>query len=245
MEVLLQWLVENARNKRMNRFASCVPFTLLALCLLIGGGMAWAHESVPAPLLGFIPPAPGTYELQTIMPTPAGEVLDTAGQARPLSDYTRGKITVLGLIYTRCSDAQGCPRAWAAFAELRRALRSNPRLARQTRLVNLSFDPAHDTPGVMMSIAEAAGGRDNSPEWDFLTTASIAKLAPIVDGFGQDLRVSSDLKASASEPLLSHTLKVFLIDREGHIREIYTTAFLIPQVIVNDIKTLLMEGHRG
>jgi protein SCO1/2 len=230
----------------MNRFASFVSLALSALFILISGGMAWAHEAVSAPpLLGFTPPAPGTYELQTIMPAPDGEVLDTAGRARPLSDYTRGKVTVLGLVYTRCSDAEGCPRAWAAFSELRRALKSHPSLAQQTRLVNLSFDPAHDTPVVMMNVAKAAAGRDKSVEWDFLTTASMRKLAPIVDGFGQDLRVSSELEEGASEPVFSHTLKVFLIDHEGRIREIYTTAFLIPQVIVNDIKTLLMERHRG
>jgi cytochrome oxidase Cu insertion factor (SCO1/SenC/PrrC family) len=36
-------------------------------------------------------------------------------------------------------------------------------------------------------------------------------------------------------------LKVFLIDRSGSIREIYTSTFLQPQVVMNDIKTLLME----
>jgi cytochrome oxidase Cu insertion factor (SCO1/SenC/PrrC family) len=41
---------------------------------------------------------------------------------------------------------------------------------------------------------------------------------------------------------LSHVLKVFLIDRSGYVREIYTSTFLHPQTIMGDIKTLLMEG---
>jgi len=34
---------------------------------------------------------------------------------------------------------------------------------------------------------------------------------------------------------------VFLIDRRVSIREIYSTSFLLPQVVLNDIRTLLIE----
>jgi len=40
---------------------------------------------------------------------------------------------------------------------------------------------------------------------------------------------------------LSHVLKVFLIDRAGDVREIYTSTFLHPRAIIGDIETLLME----
>jgi hypothetical protein len=36
-------------------------------------------------------------------------------------------------------------------------------------------------------------------------------------------------------------LKVFLIDPAGMVREIYSTAFLHPRTVLNDIETLLME----
>jgi hypothetical protein len=36
-------------------------------------------------------------------------------------------------------------------------------------------------------------------------------------------------------------LKVFLIDRAGFIREIYTSTFLYPKIVLNDIETLLQE----
>jgi hypothetical protein len=36
-------------------------------------------------------------------------------------------------------------------------------------------------------------------------------------------------------------LKVFLIDRAGFVREIYTSTFLHPRTVLNDIETLLME----
>jgi hypothetical protein len=36
-------------------------------------------------------------------------------------------------------------------------------------------------------------------------------------------------------------LKVFLIDDAGFVREIYTSTFLHPQSVLNDIETLIME----
>ena len=40
---------------------------------------------------------------------------------------------------------------------------------------------------------------------------------------------------------LSHVLKVFLIDGAGDVREIYSSMFLYPRLVLNDIETLLME----
>jgi hypothetical protein len=53
--------------------------------------------------------------------------------------------------------------------------------------------------------------------------------------------VPTDAAEAAKPGNLSHMLKVFLIDREGWVREIYSSNFLVPQVIVNDIHTLLLE----
>jgi protein SCO1 len=38
-------------------------------------------------------------------------------------------------------------------------------------------------------------------------------------------------------------LKVFLIDRAGYIREIYSSSFLHPRTVLNDIETLLLEDR--
>ena len=50
------------------------------------------------------------------------------------------------------------------------------------------------------------------------------------------------IQTEAENPAnLTHMLKVFLIDRNGWVREIYTSSFLVPQVMVNDVQTLLLE----
>lgn len=214
----------------------------IAACLGMATS-ALAHESEARVALAFVPPAPGTYQLQTIMAAPDGQVLDQAGNVRPLREYTRGRITLLGLIYTNCADPDGCPRATWAFSEVKRRLKSRPELAKQVRLVSLSFDPAHDTPQVLRSYGARVNGGDHRIEWDFLTTPSSRELAPILDGFGQDLRVPIDEAADPGEPAYTHTLKVFLIDRVGRVREIYSTSFLIPEMVVNDIRTLWLQDR--
>ena len=82
-------------------------------------------------------------------------------------------------------------------------------------------------------------------QWDFLTTASRPALDPILEGLGQDLSVAADSKAVPGTEAFSHTLKVFLIDPEGRVREIYSSAWLHPRVIVNDMKTLEREITRS
>jgi len=43
---------------------------------------------------------------------------------------------------------------------------------------------------------------------------------------------------------LYHILRVFLIDREGRIRNIYSSGTLDPRLVVADVKTLLLEESR-
>jgi cytochrome oxidase Cu insertion factor (SCO1/SenC/PrrC family) len=203
-----------------------------------------AHEAAsPLPALEYVPPPPGTYTLYRIMRAPEGRVVGLDGRTQPLSRYTQGAITLLGFIYTTCVDPEGCPLAYRVFDALREAIAADHRLDGQVRFVTLSFDPARDTPDAMRQYAgsradEHAGGL----RWYFLTTRSARELMPLVEGFGQDVRVTFDRTGGAPRRELSHVLKVFLIDRAGDVREIYTSTFLHPQVVLNDIETLLAEG---
>jgi protein SCO1 len=213
------------------------------LLLLAAGLPAAAHH--PAERLAFVPPHVGTYRLPVIQAAPEGEVLDDRGGIHKLSEFMHGRITVVGLVYTRCADAEACPRATWAFNELRRLLRNDPVLQARSRLVTLSFDPAHDRPEVMAAFASRSGAAAMGAEWRFLTTRSPAALEPILEGFGQDLRVAADSKAVPGTEDFTHTLKVFLVDPAGQVREIYTTAYLLPAMIVIDMMTLAREGRGG
>jgi cytochrome oxidase Cu insertion factor (SCO1/SenC/PrrC family) len=206
---------------------------------------AAAHEGAALPPLDFDPPPPGTYTLHRIMAAPDGEVLGVDGRPRRLSEFTRGRITLLGFIYTTCVDPEGCPLAYRVFEAVHRALAASPHRRDALQLVTLSFDPLRDTPSVMRRYAgsrvrESGGG----PRWLFLTTRSARELTPLVEGFGQDVRVAIDRAGGRPRRELSHVLKVFLIDPAGFVREIYSSAFLHPRTVLNDVETLLMESPR-
>ena len=214
---------------------------LLAALAALALGAAHGHGTAPPARAEFTPPAPGRYSLPPIQAAPSGEVLDTAGRRRALDELTRGKLTLVGLVYTRCADPDGCPRATWAFSAVRTALRERPALASRVRLVTLSFDPAHDTPARLAAYARRMGASRPGIEWHFVTTRSRAALDPILEGFGQDLRVAAGSKARPGTEEFTHTLKVFLLDAAGQVREIYATAYLVPEVIVNDLETLARE----
>ncbi|MGE4173633.1 MAG: hypothetical protein AB7F41_14265, partial [Methylocystis sp.] len=48
-------------------------------------------------------------------------------------------------------------------------------------------------------------------------------------------------RAGKRTGVINHMLKVFLIDPKGWVREIYSTAFLTPDGLLNDARTLAME----
>jgi cytochrome c peroxidase/protein SCO1/2 len=212
------------------------------LVLFACAGPALAHEAAPLPALDFEPPAPGTYTLHRIMAAPDGEVVGFDGRPQRLSRFTRERITLLGFIYTTCVDPEGCPLAYRVFDALKQSIGGRPALRDQVRLVTLSFDPARDTPAAMQRYGSSRVKDDGTGvRWYFLTTRSARELMPLVEGFGQDVRWTVDRSNGQPRRELSHVLRVFLIDHAGFVREIYSSTFLHPQTVLNDIETLRLE----
>ena len=189
------------------------------------------------------PPAPGSYTLPIVKPAADGDVLDSKGRALRLSELTRGRITVMSFIYTRCAAARACPYATGVLNQLHRLSAEDAALAKGMRLVSMSFDPGVDTPEKMAAYAELADHRPSAAEWRFLTTRSQAELQPILDAYGQAV----DKKKNPFDPTgpLNHTLRVFVMDRNGNIRNIYSSGTLDMRIVLADVRTLLMEEeHR-
>jgi cytochrome c peroxidase len=226
----------------MSTVHACTRYAvaLWAILILVGGLMppTLGAHTVSRPL-GYAPPRPGTYALPVIKPATDGEVLATDGTTQRLFDYMDGKIILLSFIYTRCSDARGCPLATGVFYAIKDALRHDPALAQQVRLLTLSFDPEHDTPEVMRRYAESGEAQPEAQLWYRLTTASPQALQPLLDGYGQYIAPVLDASGD-STGTYTHLLKVFLIDPQQRVRNIYSVDFLHPEVVLSDVKTLLM-----
>jgi len=188
----------------------------------------------------FEAPEPGSYALPIIKSAADGEVLNSKAEALRLDQFTQGKVTVMSFIYTRCAAVKACPMATGVLRELHGLSADDPTLANDLRLVSMSFDPGADTPKRMADYANLMRGENPGAEWHFLTTRSQAQLQPILAAYGQAV----DRKADRSDPTgpLNHTLRVFLIDRAGNIRNIYSSGTLDVRLVLADIKTLLLEA---
>jgi len=221
---------------------------VISSVVLVAAGLVWAGGNPPTKTelswgrtaeYDYDPPKPGTYTLPPIKAAGDGDVLTADGKPAHLKDLLHGHVTILSFIYTRCSDPYACPMATGALYDIHQATKEDEDLAKNLQLVTFSFDPDHDTPAVMAKyggfIPEGGGGS----EWLFLTTRSRKQLQPILDAYGQRV----DPKRNPLDPLgpFYHVVRVYLVDGEGMIRNIYSYGMLDPRMLLAGVRTLMME----
>lgn len=195
---------------------------------------AWATQNLPAP---------GTYALPRIQQTPRASLLDTNGAEVLTDEKMRGALTLMGFFYAHCEDEAGCPVAWSVFESVRESAQRDPLLSGRLQLAFVSIDPQRDTPAVLRLLQESEKGTDSTVPWSFFTSASEASLVPFLKAMGQDVDYAVDADGRRSGAL-QHMLKVFLIDQNGWVREIYSTGFLTPEAALNDARTLALTDSR-
>jgi cytochrome oxidase Cu insertion factor (SCO1/SenC/PrrC family) len=185
------------------------------------------------------PPVPGSYSLPVVKVAPDGAIIDSDSKSLRLRDLIHGRVAILSFIYTRCAAPKACPYATGVLSQLYRASERDSALAKNLRLVSLSFDPEYDTPQRLATYSEGVHEGTSGCEWRFTTAKSRADLKKILDAYGQAV----DTRKDAADPQgpLYHILRVFLIDREGRIRNVYSAGTLDPRLVVADVKTLLLE----
>ena len=219
-------------------------FFLFASILLF---LATTATSAPlAPGYGkleYLLPAAGSYQLPPLGVAADGEVLDAEAKSVRLHQVFNQKIVLLSFIYSRCSDVNGCPLSNYVFYRLKAEMRRDPVLAERFKLISLSFDPENDTPETLRLYSTNFEQSGDAGEWQFLTTKSEQALLPILELYQQDIQRQFNDKAEATDDI-SHILRVFLIDSNKRIRNIYSVAFLHPELLLNDIRTLLMEEEQ-
>lgn len=238
---------------RRSRLALTAPSRRAAVVAL--SAAAWLLSAAPAGAadilapgwnkLDYPPPKAGSYELQTLMPAGSGRVLRSDGKPAQLSDFFGDKVVLLNFVYTTCDDVNGCPLSTFVMHSIRKALKDRPELAAKLRIVTLSFDPQRDTPEVMRAYGAEFGGEEQTAEWRFLTTASNADLGPILKAYGQYV-IPERNEAGEETGKFAHILKVYLVDLDARVRNIYSVSFLHPDVLLADVETLLLDaGGKG
>ena len=156
------------------------------------------------PVVQYHVPAPGDA-------VPDFKLLDQSDKTVGLAGY-RGKVLVMTFIYTRCPLASYCPRMSRNFAEIDKALEGDPALYAKTHLLSVSFDPEHDTPGVLRSYGGAYTGRYVNETFNHWTFAAppIPELPKMEQYF--DLGVTPGANGT-----LQHSLATLVIGRDGKV----------------------------
>ena len=97
---------------------------------------------------------------------PEGEPESAPAEPKPLPEFSlperrgetvtrddlKGKVSVVGFIFTRCAST--CPRVSKAMAEQRKTLKDAG-----VQFVSLSVDPEYDTPEILTTYADTSGRR--------------------------------------------------------------------------------------
>jgi cytochrome c peroxidase len=202
---------------------ACVGLAMAA------AGWAAAAHAVEGRLFSADPP--GTFALPTIGPAPDFVVRDAVSdQPIRLSDLS-GKVVVLTFFYTRCADGNACPLTTSVLRGVQTGLREH-RLGDKVRILSVTFDDARDTPVALRSYRDAAGA---DALWRFARPETRDALDAILAAYDQRVVARADGS-------ITHPMRVYLVDSERRLRQIYSQSWLHADVLLSDIETLLLEG---
>ncbi len=187
-----------------------------------------------------LPPV-GSYQLPTLGRAPEGQVINHQATPHNLGQIFDGKISLVSFVYLMCADGEGCPLALDTLFEIYHSSHKVPALKKYLQLLTISFDPARDTPAALASFAYPVLSdpqADQKLDWHFLTTRSAEELQPLLAGFGQVVN------RSGNSDVINHLLRLYLVDEQGRIRNIYGLGMIDPRLIIQDVALLLQEEQQ-
>ena len=188
----------------------------------------------------FDPPKPGSYSLPNIKATPDGQLIDIDGKQHNLHDILQGKISLVSFVYLNCDDEHGCPLALSTLFEIYYASQQIPTLRDKVQLLVISFDPRRDTVEAIKDFSyplTSDGKAEQRLEMRAFTTHHQADIAPILRGFGQAV----DRSGHAEK--INHLLRMYLVDGQREIRNIYGLGLMDPRLMMGDVETLLLADE--
>lgn len=167
--------------------------------------------------------------LAVIQPAPEFTLITQAGVPLRSADLT-GKVLLVSFIFTTCNGS--CPATTHRMAQVQQELKARGLLKKdQVRLLSISLDPARDTPPALTNYMKLYDV--DAASWSFLTGPA-DEVVKVVKDWGMWAR-------PAANGQLDHPSRIFLVDRQGRVREIYNLGFLKTAWAADDIELLLKE----
>ena len=163
------------------------------------------------------------------------QLLDQNGNTNNFPQMVKGKIAVVGYIFTNCPDI--CPLTTNNMRMVQDRLKEEE-INDGVEFVSVSFDPEVDRPEVLKKYAELRN-LDLS-NWTLFTGEKKVTDALIKEG-GVFAMVGDSTIVNENEKIyyFVHTDRISLVDSEGNIRKNYLGSKLNLDEIVEDIKKLL------
>jgi protein SCO1/2 len=196
---------------------------MCALCAAVPAGVAQSpseHAVSANPSLAVIARAP-EFVLQ-----------DTTGKPVRLSDY-RGRVVLLAFVFTTCPGV--CPLISKQMAALQDGLKRDGLFGRKANMLSVTVDPETDTAPVLTAYAKTYGA--DPAGWRFLRETQ-EKTKPVLKAYDEWTKL-------LPKGELDHPARVYLIDHNGNIREIYSLAFFNERQALIDMKKLIAEPGAG
>lgn len=190
-------------------------------CMLVTASMLPAADKALDPLSA-------NPRLSVIGPAPAFMLRDTSEREVRLADY-RGRVVLLAFVFTSCRGI--CPMISGQMAALQAALKQEGLFGAKAALLSVTVDPGTDTTAMLAKYARTYGA--DPAGWRFLRDTP-DKTRAVLKAYDEWTRL-------LPKGELDHPARVYLIDPEGKIREIYSLAFFNDRQARLDIIALLKE----
>jgi protein SCO1/2 len=172
--------------------------------------------------------APRPSPLADIGPAPRTVLMDSKGKPFDLNTR-RGKVVLVSFVYTTCNGT--CPATTLSLSKIQKALDQAKLWENYVEFVSITLDPKRDTGEALDRYARLFGA--DLPRWHFLT-GSGAQIDAVLAAWG--MWAKTDPSGA-----IDHPSRIFLLDRNGHEREIYNLEFLKEQTVIQDVRSLLAE----
>src|SRR5262245_49463635 len=209
-----------AEIRRSRGVLAGLPAALVGLVGTIAVAAAPPFEADP----------PGSFDLPVIREAAEFSVRDAeTGELLNLADF-RGRAVLLCFFYTSCADGNACPLATMTLRTAQREI-GRRNLEGKVALLSITFDEAHDTLDVLRAERARVGA---GPAWRFATPETAERRRALLAGYDQRI-------ARAPDGTIIHPVRVFLLDGQGRVRQIYSQSYLRADVLVNDVETVLAD----
>lgn len=201
-------------SEPLNRYTLSFSPLFFLKCLLL---IITPFSSVSAQSLPVNDKLGGAFELASTREGVAG-----------VQDFS-GKVVLLNFGYTSCPDV--CPMVLARLSQLHKQLGA---AANEVQTAFVTVDPETDTVDALTSYLRFFNG-------DFVGfSGSEQSIATVAKQYG--VVFMEEAPTAEGQPRFAHSDFVYLLDRQGRIRKVYSTADSL-QDMQTDIRTLLNEGR--